>query len=79
MLIFATGYDALTGALLAFDVIGRDGRTVKQKWKDGPRSYLGFMMEGFPNLFMPSGPNGPAALGQHHPHRRARCRLDRRR
>jgi cation diffusion facilitator CzcD-associated flavoprotein CzcO len=62
MLIFATGYDALTGALLAFDVVGRDGRTLKDKWKNGPRSYLGFMLEGFPNLFAPSGPNGPAAL-----------------
>ncbi len=62
VLIFATGYDALTGALLAFDVIGRDGITLKDKWRDGPRSYLGFMMQGFPNLFAPSGPNGPAAL-----------------
>ncbi|MGO4843316.1 cyclohexanone monooxygenase, partial [Rhizobiaceae sp. 2RAB30] len=62
ILIFATGYDALTGALLAFDVVGRDGRTLKDKWKNGPRSYLGFMLEGFPNLFAPSGPNGPAAL-----------------
>lgn len=62
VLIFATGYDALTGALLAFDVIGRDGRSLKDKWKEGPRSYLGFMLEGFPNLFAPSGPNGPAAL-----------------
>jgi cation diffusion facilitator CzcD-associated flavoprotein CzcO len=62
ILIFATGYDALTGALLAFDVVGRDGYTLKQKWNSGARSYLGIMMEGFPNLFAPSGPNGPAAL-----------------
>jgi cation diffusion facilitator CzcD-associated flavoprotein CzcO len=62
MLILATGYDGLTGALTAFDVVGRDGRTVKDKWKDGARSYLGLMMEGFPNLFMTTGPNGPAAL-----------------
>ena len=62
ILIFATGYDALTGALLAFDVIGRDGATLKDKWQAGPRSYLGTMMAGFPNLFAPSGPNGPAAL-----------------
>jgi cation diffusion facilitator CzcD-associated flavoprotein CzcO len=62
ILIFATGYDALTGALLAFDVVGRNGRTLKDKWKGGPRSYLGFMAEGFPNLFAPCGPNGPAAL-----------------
>jgi len=62
ILIFATGYDALTGALLAFDVVGRDGRTLKEKWAGGPRSYLGMMLEGFPNLFAPNGPNGPAAL-----------------
>ncbi len=62
MLILATGYDGLTGALLNFDVVGRDGRTVKDKWKDGARSHLGLMMEGFPNLFMTTGPNGPAAL-----------------
>ena len=61
-LIFATGYDGLTGALLAFDIIGRDGRTMSDKWKDGARSHLGLMMEGFPNLFMTTGPNGPAAL-----------------
>jgi cation diffusion facilitator CzcD-associated flavoprotein CzcO len=62
VLILATGYDGLTGALLAFDVVGRDGRTVEDKWKDGAYSYLGLMMEGFPNLFMTTGPNGPAAL-----------------
>ena len=62
ILIFATGYDALTGALLAFEVVGRDGLTLKDKWKAGARSHLGIMIEGFPNLFAPSGPNGPAAL-----------------
>jgi len=61
MLILATGYDGLTGALTAFDVVGRDGRTVNDKWKEGARSYLGLMMEGFPNLFMTTGPNGPDA------------------
>ncbi len=62
MLILATGYDGLTGALLAFDVVGRDGHTVNQHWREGARSYLGLMMPGFPNLFMTTGPNGPAAL-----------------
>lgn len=61
-LIFATGYDGLTGALLAFDVVGRGGRTINEKWAAGARSYLGLMLEGFPNLFMTTGPNGPAAL-----------------
>jgi len=62
MLIFATGYDALTGAMLSFDVTGRDGRLLGDKWRGGSRSYLGLMVEGFPNLFMTTGPNGPAAL-----------------
>ncbi|MCY1163761.1 MAG: NAD(P)/FAD-dependent oxidoreductase [Pseudomonadota bacterium] len=62
MLILATGYDGLTGALIAFDVVGKGGRTVNQKWKEGGRSHLGIMMEGFPNLFMTTGPNGPSAL-----------------
>ncbi|WP_292683698.1 NAD(P)/FAD-dependent oxidoreductase [Novosphingobium sp.] len=61
-LILATGYDGLTGALLAFEVEGRDGRRINDKWKDGSSSYLGLMMEGFPNLFMICGPNGPSAL-----------------
>ena len=62
MLILATGYDGLTGALMAFDVVGRNGHTVNQHWKQGARSYLGLMIPGFPNLFMTTGPNGPAAL-----------------
>ncbi|MES2508460.1 MAG: NAD(P)/FAD-dependent oxidoreductase [Pseudomonadota bacterium] len=62
MLILATGYDGLTGALIAFDVVGKGGHTVNQKWKAGGRSTLGIMMEGFPNLFMTTGPNGPSAL-----------------
>ncbi len=62
MLIFATGYDALTGAMLSCNVTGRHGRSLQSKWKDGSRSYLGLMIEGFPNLFMTTGPNGPAAL-----------------
>lgn len=62
MIIFATGYDALTGALMAIDVVGHNGRTIQDKWKSGARSYLGLMTEGFPNLFMTCGPNGPAAL-----------------
>jgi cation diffusion facilitator CzcD-associated flavoprotein CzcO len=62
MLILATGYDGLTGALTAFDVVGRDGETVNQHWSEGARSFMGLMMPGFPNLFMTTGPNGPAAL-----------------
>jgi cation diffusion facilitator CzcD-associated flavoprotein CzcO len=62
MLILATGYDGLTGALTAFDVVGKRGETVNQKWRDGAHSYMGLMLEGFPNLFMTTGPTGPAAL-----------------
>ncbi|MDP3745732.1 MAG: NAD(P)/FAD-dependent oxidoreductase [Phenylobacterium sp.] len=62
VLIMATGYDGLTGAMLAVDIRGRGGRSLKDKWRDGARSYLGLAMEGFPNLFMICGANGPAAL-----------------
>ncbi len=61
-LIFATGYDGLTGALMAFEVIGRDGQDLREKWQYGAESYLGLMIAGFPNLFMVCGANGPAAL-----------------
>lgn len=62
MIIFATGFDGLTGAMLAFDIEGRDGQRLKDSWKNGPRSLLGISVEGFPNLFMTTGPNGPSAL-----------------
>lgn len=62
MIILATGYDGLTGALQSFHVVGKDGRTVNDKWKDGARGYLGLMLEGFPNLFTTAGPTGPSAL-----------------
>ena len=61
-LILATGFDGLTGAMLALDITGRDGQTLKAKWGNGARSYLGVLMNGFPNLFMVCGANGPAAL-----------------
>ncbi|MBY8822641.1 flavin-containing monooxygenase [Sphingomonas colocasiae] len=62
MIIAAIGYDALTGAMLSIDIKGKGGRSLKQKWADGGRSYLGLVMEGFPNLFIIAGPNGPSAL-----------------
>jgi cation diffusion facilitator CzcD-associated flavoprotein CzcO len=61
-LILATGFDGLTGAMLAMDVRGRGGRDLKDKWRSGARSYLGLAVEGFPNLFMVCGANGPSAL-----------------
>lgn len=62
VVILATGYDGLTGAMLAFDIRGRQGASLKEKWKGGPVSYLGLAMAGFPNLFMLCGANGPSAL-----------------
>jgi cation diffusion facilitator CzcD-associated flavoprotein CzcO len=62
IIIAAIGYDALTGAMLSIDVKGKDGRSLKDKWAEGGRSHLGLMIEGFPNLFVIAGPNGPSAL-----------------
>lgn len=61
-LILATGYDGLTGAMLAVDVTGRGGISLRDKWRDGARSWMGLMVAGFPNMFMICGANGPAAL-----------------
>jgi cyclohexanone monooxygenase len=61
-LIFATGFDAITGALARIDITGRGGLTLKDKWKDGPRSYLGLTTAGFPNLFITTGPGSPGSL-----------------
>jgi cyclohexanone monooxygenase len=62
MLVYATGFDAMTGALLALDPRGRSGLTLREKWADGPRSYLGLMVAGFPNLFTVTGPGSPSVL-----------------
>jgi cyclohexanone monooxygenase len=61
-LVFATGFDAMTGALLAIDIRGRGGRSLREKWADGPRSYLGLAIAGFPNLFTITGPGSPSVL-----------------
>jgi len=61
-IIFATGYDALTGALSRIDVRGMDGQSLRAKWKQGPRTYLGVMSAGFPNLFLITGPGSPSIL-----------------
>ena len=62
MLILATGFDAMTGALGRIDIRGRDGRALRDKWKDGPRMYLGLACAGFPNLFAITGPGSPSVL-----------------
>lgn len=61
-LVFATGFDAQTGALLAFPIVGRDGRTLAEAWADGPVSYLGIAVAGFPNAFTITGPLSPSVL-----------------
>ena len=62
-LVLATGFDAMTGALLAIDIRGRGGETLGHKWSAGPRTYLGLMSEGFPNLFTITGPGSPSVKG----------------
>src|SRR6185503_8688629 len=61
-IVYATGFDAMTGALVAVDITGQDGRTLKNKWADGPRSYLGLMTTGFPNFFTITGPQSPSVF-----------------
>ena len=63
MIVFATGFDAMTGAVLAVHPItGRDGKTLANAWTGGPRTYLGLTVAGFPNLFMITGPGSPSVL-----------------
>ena len=61
-IVFATGYDAITGALLAMDLRGRRGLSLRGKWAQGPSAYLGLATQGFPNLFMINGPGSPSVL-----------------
>jgi cyclohexanone monooxygenase len=61
-IVFATGFDAMTGALLGIDLRGRGGCTLQEKWREGPRSYLGLAVAGFPNLFTITGPGSPSVL-----------------
>jgi cation diffusion facilitator CzcD-associated flavoprotein CzcO len=62
ILIFATGFDAMTGSLLKMDIQGRDGNQLKEVWRDGPRNYLGLQVPGFPNMFTITGPGSPSVL-----------------
>src|SRR5215475_4363908 len=62
VIVFATGFDAMTGPLKALNLKGRGGRTLDQEWRDGPRSYLGISVAGFPNLFTITGPQSPSVL-----------------
>jgi cyclohexanone monooxygenase len=61
-LVLATGFDAMTGALAAVDLRGRGGIALRDKWAEGPRTYLGLAHAGFPNLFTITGPSSPSVL-----------------
>jgi cation diffusion facilitator CzcD-associated flavoprotein CzcO len=61
-IVFATGFDAMTGALAAIDIRGKGGVALKEKWGEGPRTYLGIAVAGFPNLFTITGPSSPSVL-----------------
>jgi hypothetical protein len=57
--VLATGFDAVEGSYRGVDIRGRGGRTLKDHWSEGPRSHFGVTVNGFPNMFMILGPNGP--------------------
>ncbi|MCK1462551.1 NAD(P)/FAD-dependent oxidoreductase [Bradyrhizobium sp. 2] len=61
-LVMATGFDAMTGSVAKIDISGRGGQTLNQKWEEGPKTYLGLMSAGFPNLFIITGPGSPSVL-----------------
>ncbi|WP_063043861.1 flavin-containing monooxygenase [Nocardia pseudovaccinii] len=62
VIVLATGFDAMTGPILAMDLRGRNGIRLADKWADGPRTHLGLMVNQFPNLFMITGPQSPSVL-----------------
>ena len=62
IIVFATGFDAMTGPMLRMDIRGRDGLALKGVWESGPRNYLGLQIAGFPNLFTITGPGSPSVL-----------------
>jgi cyclohexanone monooxygenase len=63
IMVFATGFDAMTGALSKIDIRGAAGATLLRAWAEGPKSYLGIAVAGFPNLFTVTGPGSPSVLG----------------
>ena len=60
--VFATGFDAMTGAIEKIDIVGRDGLPLRKAWSAGPVNYLGLSVHGFPNLFTVTGPGSPSVL-----------------
>lgn len=63
-LVFATGFDAMTGAVNAIEILNDENVTLKSKWSNGPKTYLGVMVSDFPNLFMITGPQSPGVKSQ---------------
>ncbi|APE34527.1 cyclohexanone monooxygenase [Nocardia mangyaensis] len=61
-LVLATGFDAMTGSVARMNIVGRDSRTLNEAWHEGPKTYLGLGMTGFPNLFNLTGPGSPSVL-----------------
>ncbi|MEM6663699.1 MAG: NAD(P)/FAD-dependent oxidoreductase [Pseudomonadota bacterium] len=61
-IVFAIGFDAMTGALLRVDITGRGGVSLRDHWKDGPKTYLGLTVAGFPNMFTVTGPGSPSVF-----------------
>ena len=61
-IVFATGFDTVTGTLIKLNLYGKGGQSLAEKWTDGPRAYLGLCSAGFPNLFMLTGPGSPGIL-----------------
>ncbi|MET0929198.1 MAG: NAD(P)/FAD-dependent oxidoreductase, partial [Aeromicrobium sp.] len=61
-IVFATGYDAMTGPLTRMNIVGADGTSIKEKWSAGPKTYLGIATAGFPNMFMVTAPGSPSVL-----------------
>ena len=62
VIVYATGYDAITGAVSRVEIVGVEGQRLADRWEAGPRTYLGLMSHGFPNLFMIIGPGSPSIL-----------------
>jgi len=62
IIVFATGFDAMSGALLKMGIVGRDARTLAEAWQEGPKTYLGLGVHGFPNMFTITGPGSPSVL-----------------
>ncbi|WP_338241307.1 flavin-containing monooxygenase [Aurantiacibacter hainanensis] len=82
VIILATGFEACVGAIRAIDIRGRDGRSIRDEWDNGPRAYLGLAVEGFPNMFAITGPGSPSVLSnvvvsiEQHVEWIARCMAD---